>query len=210
MGIRRAAALAALGLVTAGVGVRLLGQAPAEGGIIVALGLVSAALGGEWVARKRRHSGAGPVDDGGIVRPDSFETVLAERVEAASRHLRPLTLAILELHEPDWSPPSAFAAEVAMLRGRLLRSGDIVARHGEHRLALVLDEADEEAGRDAVERLRGALTESRHRSRLFAGVASYPRHALDPVRLLERATTALVTARDDGGPHTASPADVFD
>ncbi len=199
-----------LGLVTAGAGVRLLGSSPADGGIVVALGLVTAALAGEWVARKLRHSGSRPLDDGGIVPTATFETVLAERVELASRHLRPLTLAILELHEPDWSPPSAFAAEVALLRGRLLRTGDVVARHGEHRLALVLDEADEDAGRDAVERLRTALTETRRRSRLFAGVASYPRHALDPTRLLERATTALITARDEGGPHTASPADVLD
>lgn len=199
-----------LGLLTIGAGVRLLGSSPADGGIVVALGLVSTALAGEWVARKFRHSGSDPVDDGGIVRASTFESVLAERVDLASRHLRPLTLAILELHEPDWSPPSAFAAEVALLRGRLLRSGDVVARHGEHRLALILDEADDEAGRDAVERLREALTETRRRSRLFAGVASYPRHALDPTRLLERATTALISARDEGGPHTVSPADVFD
>lgn len=203
-------ALAALGLLTAGVGVSLLGPSPAEGGLVVALGLLSTVVAGEWVGRKLRHSAAEPVDDGGIVRTDSFPDVLAERVGVASTHLRPLTLAILELHEPDWSPPSAFAAEVGLLRGRLLRSSDVVARHGEHRLALILDEADEDAGRDAVERLRKALTESRRRSRLFAGVASYPRHALDPTRLLERATTALITARDEGGPHTASPADVFD
>ncbi|MEM9034678.1 MAG: diguanylate cyclase [Actinomycetota bacterium] len=207
MGFRRAASLTVLGALTALVGLVRFAIDPPDGALVGALGLVTTALAGEWTLRRWRNPKRLDIDPTGLLRADAFERVLDERVAIASQELRPLSLVLLELHQREWSPPSAFAGEVALLRGRLLRATDVIARFGEGRLALILEDADEDAAMEAVGRLHEALASARSDADVLAGVASYPRHALAATRLLDRATVALDEARDLGGSVAVAPQD---
>lgn len=200
-----------LGAITAVVGLVRFAVDPPDGALVAAIGLATTLLAGEWAFRRWRAPDRTAIDPTGLLRSDAFEQALGEHIDLASHHLRPTSLVLIELHEAGWRPPSAFAAEVALLRSRVLTPDPAIARLGESRLALILDDTDETAAKKAIERLRNAIATSHGDDhRLVAGMASYPRHALDADRLLDRATHALDEARTIGRSVTLAPVDAPD
>jgi GGDEF domain-containing protein len=154
--------------------------------------------------------------------PDSryFELVVESRINAARRHLWPVTLVLLELRvptpdagiDPDIAKADALLAFGTMVR-QTLREADIACRIEGTTFGLLLEDTAEDGGVWAAERIQIALAKRGRRGpRAVAGLATYPTHGLQAEDLLTRAHSALARARqsEDGhglGPVEVAPAD---
>ena len=129
-----------------------------------------------------------------------FQAELDGLVAAARRHLRPVTLVLLQIDgvAGEGVRPAALAAFGGILR-RTLREADTACRVAESRFALILEDTPEDGGVWAAERIRGVVAKEGGLVDMpAAGVASYPSHALDADELLLRAEGALTQARSSG------------
>jgi GGDEF domain-containing protein len=139
-----------------------------------------------------------------------FAVSLDARVEAARRHLRPVSIVLLEVTEPTGLPADPrFVADT--LRATL-RSADTACRlDGDRRYGLILEDTPEDGAVWTIERFRRNLTARATAPHLLsAGVACYPAHALATEELRRRAVDALDTARNwrQDRIEVATPADV--
>lgn len=132
-----------------------------------------------------------------------FQASFEDRMAAARRHLRPVTLVLCEMvpatshgrqMRPDEAPVVARALE------RTLRDSDLACRLDDGRFALLLDDTPDTSAVWAIERLRTQL----HMElplRVRAGVASYPTHGLTATEVFDHAARALAetsAANHDG------------
>lgn len=139
----------------------------------------------------------GLVDEAsGLLDGRYFEPALTNRVAAARRLLRPVSVVLLDLHDvPDDKTVGRFAA---VLR-ETLREADTACRLGADRFGLILEDTPEGGGVWAAERIRASFARGGGPvERLAAGVAAYPSHALDAAELLARAEQAVARARAAG------------
>ena len=129
-------------------------------------------------------------DDSGLLNDAYFRAALPNRVATARRVLRPISIAVLHVDRDDVSPQVAYALLDT------LRESDTACRLDDGRFALVLEDTPEDGAVWTVERVRRLLTDQGVGATVWAGVASYPAHALEAADLLRLAEDALVKARE--------------
>ena len=134
----------------------------------------------------------------GLFNHEYFLVALDSRIAAARRHLRPVAVALLDIvegREGDERP----AADPRMIADALretLRESDTATRLKDGRFGVVLEDTPENGAIWTMERVRRRLAEDNADLTLWAGVACYPAHAFDVGALIERADTALESARE--------------
>jgi two-component system cell cycle response regulator len=136
--------------------------------------------------------------DTGLFNHDYFLVTLDSRISAARRHLRPVAVALLDIvegREGDGRPP-ADARMIADALRETLRESDTATRLNDGRFGVVLEDTPENGAIWTMERLRRRLAEDNSDLTLWAGVACYPAHAFDVGALIERADTALDSAKE--------------
>jgi GGDEF domain-containing protein len=147
---------------------------------------------------------ARPASDGltdattGLFSEDYFRVAIDARIAAARRHLRPVAVVLLEVIEGlrSSAPQAAQPILVAETINKTLREADTACRLIDGRFALVLEDTSENGAIWTVERIRRNMAEHQQGLTLRAGVACYPAHAFGSTELLQRASEALVAARD--------------
>jgi GGDEF domain-containing protein len=130
--------------------------------------------------------------DSGLLNEAYFRAALPNRVATARRTLRPTSIAVL-----DVDGESGTVAQVLL---DLLRESDTACQLENGQYVLVLEDTPEDGAVWIVERIRRVLGEHSPAVPTWAGVASYPAHALEAEELLTLAGTALTTARQSVTP----------
>lgn len=136
--------------------------------------------------------------DTGLFNHEYFLVALDSRIAAARRHLRPVAVALLEIVEgrEGAERPPADARMIADALRETLRESDTATRLQDGRFGVVLEDTPENGAIWTMERLRRRLVEDNPDLTLWAGVACYPAHAFDVGALIERADTALDSAKE--------------
>ena len=134
----------------------------------------------------------------GLFNEEFFRVTLDTRVSAARRHLRPVAIVLLQVAEGVREGSSAPTAPPIVAGGiRItLRDADTACRLDDGRFALILEDTPENGAVWTVERVRRALALEHANQTLWAGIACYPAHAFDAWELFDRASQALVAARE--------------
>lgn len=134
----------------------------------------------------------------GLFSESFFNVALESRVAAARRHLRPVSVVLLEVVEglPAGEPIEAEATLVAQSVTVTLREADTACRLRNGYFALLLEDTPENGAIWTVERIRRQLLTQRTGLTLWAGVACYPAHAFSPEDIMAAAEQALEGARE--------------
>jgi diguanylate cyclase (GGDEF)-like protein len=143
-----------------------------------------------------------------------FNQVYVREFERARRYSRPLSVLMIDIdHFKIYNDTLGHLAGDALLR-RLaqeladnLRRTDYLARYGGEEFAVLLPETDYERACRVAEKLRrqveltrfdGEEVQPEGKLTISVGAASYPRHADDPLQLLEMADRSLYGAKANG------------
>lgn len=164
-------------------------------------------LGAQLAEAQRSASRPDPVPGGseqitdqvtGLFSEDYFRVAVDSRIAAARRHLRPVAVVLLEVIQGlrTTSPQAAPPVLVSETINDTLREADTACRLLDGRFALVLEDTSENGAIWTVERIRRNLAEAQQGLTLRAGIACYPAHAFGSTELLQRASDALIAARD--------------
>lgn len=145
-------------------------------------------------------------DESGLLSSSFFPVYLEQRITAARRTLRPVSLVIFELDgldKNDSNSPSDrnfFISAVGDVVKRTLRESDCAFRIDENTFAATMDDTTESGAVWAAERVRGVLHTGALAGRVTvsAGVACYPSHALETQDLIDCANKALTAAKERG------------
>jgi diguanylate cyclase (GGDEF)-like protein len=134
----------------------------------------------------------------GLFNHEYFLVALDSRIAAARRHLRPVAVGLIDVVEGREGDqrPTADARMVANALRETLRESDTATRLNDGRFGVVLEDTPENGAIWTMERLRRRLVEDNADLTLWAGVACYPAHAFDVAALIDRADTALTSARE--------------
>lgn len=134
----------------------------------------------------------------GLFSETFFRVALESRIAAARRHLRPVSVVLLEVVEglPAGGPRPVEADMVSNVIKATLREADTACRLRSGYFALLLEDTPENGAIWTVERMRRALAEMRQGLTVWAGVACYPAHAFNPDEILSASEGALVSARE--------------
>jgi diguanylate cyclase (GGDEF)-like protein len=134
----------------------------------------------------------------GLFSEDYFRVAVDARIAAARRHLRPVAVVLLEVIEGLRGPTPQVAHPVLVSEtiNATLREADTACRLVDGRFGLVLEDTSENGAIWTVERIRRSIADLQQSLTHRAGIASYPAHAFGSTELLQRATEALVAARD--------------
>ena len=124
----------------------------------------------------------------GLLNEAYFRAALPNRVATARRVLRPISIVLVRFSEPE------SARQVAFGLLDTLRESDSACRLGDGSVALILEDTPENGAVWTIERLRRLLTDQGSSTIVWAGVASYPAHALEAPDLLRLAERALADA----------------
>lgn len=128
-------------------------------------------------------------DDTGLLNEAYLRAALPNRVATARRVLRPISIAVVTLADEDLATALSYALQDS------LRESDTACRLEDGRFVLLLEDTPEDGAVWTLERTRRILADQGHRTTLWAGVASYPAHALEADALLAGAEAALGAAR---------------
>jgi two-component system, cell cycle response regulator len=147
----------------------------------------------------------------GLPNRRAFEESLSREVALAIRHVRPLSLLLLDLDHfkrvnDTFGHPAGdeVLASLGLLLGRQGRRGDVVARIGGEEFAVVLPETGKEQAAATAERIRIAVSSSPLGARakvpvtVSIGVASLPQPCGDLETLVSTADAALYAAKSAG------------
>lgn len=126
-----------------------------------------------------------------------FNVALDARLAAAKRHLRPVSIALLQISEGTGTSRTP----IPPLRGadairNTLRDADTACRISGDVFALILEDTPENGAVWTVERVRRNLINRFGPHTMWAGVACYPAHAFSTSELLIQARSALNAAKD--------------
>ena len=142
-----------------------------------------------------------------------LDDALAQEIDLAQRHERPLSLLICDIdHFKRFNDTYGHAAGDTVIKtvaehlAEVFRHSDIVCRYGGEEFVIVLPGAPAEDGLHRAEALRSrvAALDLRHEGRalgsisLSVGIASWPEMIEDPSELLARADQALYRAKQAG------------
>jgi diguanylate cyclase (GGDEF)-like protein len=136
--------------------------------------------------------------DSGLLDERVFVIFFERKVSAARRHLRPLSLVLIDVGDGLPVEPAARSQALASfgeVARNTLRESDIACRIGETTFGLILEDTTQGGAVWAAERLQIASSEAGPPLRLSAAVATYPNHGLEAPELLVRANQALAIAR---------------
>ena len=136
----------------------------------------------------------------GLLDQQFFSVLVQQRVAAARRHLQPIAIVIFDVDGLDRNDEPACDRALGALGNTMiktLRESDAACRIGTTMAAAILEDTAEAGAVWAAERIRGTL---HHESgveaiTVSAGIACYPTHALGATELIDRAGSALETAR---------------
>jgi GGDEF domain-containing protein len=128
--------------------------------------------------------------ESGLLNEEYFRAALPNRVATARRVLRPISVVLARIGSPK------YARQVAYALLDTLRESDTACRLDDGGFALILEDTPENGAVWTIERLRRLLTEQGIEVIVWAGVASYPAHALEAPSLVALAEGALVAAQE--------------
>ncbi|MGI8793163.1 MAG: GGDEF domain-containing protein, partial [Acidimicrobiales bacterium] len=125
--------------------------------------------------------------------PDNrwFEVTVEHRVNAARRHLWPVTVVLLDIAVTEGPRRVDQLVGFCNLLQDTLREADAICRVAPNTFALILEDTNEAGGVWAAERLQVAVARDRLADGLAAGVATYPSHGMSAPDLLSQARNAL-------------------
>ena len=136
--------------------------------------------------------------DTGLLDHRVFSVTFERKVAAARRHLRPLSLVLVDIAVglPADGDRAAALAAFGDTVNRTLRESDISCRVGETTFGLILEDTPEHGGVWVAERLQIAVScsSSAFVGPMRAAVATYPNHGLRAEEVLKNATAALTRA----------------
>lgn len=142
------------------------------------------------------HLGTDP--ETGLSTFPVFKAILEAKVATARRRLWPVTIVQIQLSFIDQATPSneEIASSIisfASLLRLTLREADVVARIGDYRFGLILEDTDEEGSAWVAERVQVAQIKAGSTivHKISAGVAGYPTNGAAPQELFGRSTLAL-------------------
>lgn len=123
--------------------------------------------------------------ESGLLNEAYFHAALPNRVATARRVLRPISIVLTRLRE------DGHARQVALGLLDTLRESDTACRLDDGGFALILEDTPENGAVWTMERLRRLLVDQGTEVVIWAGVASYPAHALESSELVVLAEAAL-------------------
>ncbi len=133
----------------------------------------------------------------GLLGERYFVVTLSARVAAARRHLRPLALVLLEaVKDASTNPESLDPPASADIIRETLRDADTLCRLQNGQFAILLEDTPENGAIWTVERIRRRLAEQVDDATIWAGIACYPANGFDGAEVLDRARSALSSARE--------------
>jgi diguanylate cyclase (GGDEF)-like protein len=146
---------------------------------------------------------ADPITDSltGLMNEVFFSGLLSTKVATARRRLWPLSVVLLQLTiVPEVSEEAIDAGILAFSEAvrATIRTADVACRVGPKSFALLLDDTDEDGAAWVAERIQIAHARQGDSpvAKVFAGVASYPSHGIEPAEILVTAKSALKQASD--------------
>jgi GGDEF domain-containing protein len=126
--------------------------------------------------------------DTGLLNEAYLRAALPNRVATARRALRPLSIGLMCV-DPDAATQTTYALLDT------LRESDTACRMDDGSFAVLLEDTPDTGAAWTIERVRRLLSEQGIDSPLWAGVASYPAHALEAEDLMRLAILALHDAQ---------------
>ena len=133
----------------------------------------------------------------GLYTETYFRAAVEARVAAARRHLRPVSVVLLEI--TSGTPGDRTPADPSMVADYLmgtLRESDTACRTSKGLYALVLEDTPENGAVWTIERIRRRIAEDERKLTVWAGVACYPAHAFEVRDLVGKASEALEAATE--------------
>ena len=121
----------------------------------------------------------------GLLNEAYFRAALPNRVATARRVLRPISIVLSRFGSDE------HVRQVAFGLLDTLRESDTACRFDDGAFALILEDTPENGAVWTMERLRLLLAEQGTDLLMWAGIASYPAHALEAPELLGLAEVAL-------------------
>jgi GGDEF domain-containing protein len=131
----------------------------------------------------------------GLFSEGFFAVAVANRIAAARRHLRPVSVVEVEIARGDTDPRPLPPILVGTVLEDTVREGDTACRLRDERIGLVLEDTTEEGAVVVVDRIRARLIELAPGALCWAGIACYPTHAFNAAEATDKATQALAEAR---------------
>jgi GGDEF domain-containing protein len=126
--------------------------------------------------------------DSGLLNEAYLRAALPNRVATARRALRPLSLGLVVIDEQA-------ATQLTFALLDTLRESDTACRMNDGGFAVLLEDTPDSGAAWTIERVRRLLVEQGIESPMWAGIASYPAHALEAHDLLRLAVLALHDAQ---------------
>ena len=127
--------------------------------------------------------------ESGLLNEEYFRAALPNRVATARRVLRPISVVLARIASPE------HARQVAFALLDTLRESDTACRLDDGGFALILEDTPENGAVWTIERLRRLLSDQGTDVIVWAGIASYPAHALEAPALVALAEQALADAQ---------------
>lgn len=136
----------------------------------------------------------------GLYGEEYFMATVDARVASARRHLRPVSVVLIEAVTgvSSGDPTQADPIGIATTLVETVREADTACRLIDGRYALILEDTPENGAIWTVERFRRQLVNEVDGVTVWAGVACYPAHAFDADAVVRLAEEALTSARDWG------------
>lgn len=126
--------------------------------------------------------------DSGLLNEAYLRAALPNRVATARRALRPLSLGLISID-------AEVATQLTYALLDTLRESDTACRMADGTFAVLLEDTPDTGAAWTIERVRRLLTDQGIEIPLWAGVASYPAHALEADDLMRLAVVALHDAQ---------------
>jgi len=136
----------------------------------------------------------------GLYGEEYFTATVDSRVASARRHLRPVSVVLIEAVTGVGQATLAPADPVAIANSLIetVREADTACRLVDGRFALILEDTPENGAIWTVERFRRQVVNEVDGITVWAGVACYPAHAFDADNVVRLSEEALISARDWG------------
>jgi diguanylate cyclase (GGDEF)-like protein len=135
----------------------------------------------------------------GLFSDEFFLVTMGSRINAARRHLRPVSVVILEVvsgletGDPHPADPTRVAAHLQLT----LRESDIACRLDSGAMfGLILEDTPESGAVWTMERIRRDLVNEDPSLSVWAGLACYPAHGFDSETVHEQCVAALAAAKE--------------
>jgi diguanylate cyclase (GGDEF)-like protein len=164
----------------------------------------------EFGEREKRRAMTDPLTD--LYNRRAFAEILSQAIARSERRTTPLCLLMLDLDHfkklnDTYGHPAGDAAlrETAAVLKRVLRKGDVPARHGGEEFVVMLPDATEVVAHQIAERLRSTLEKTAVsfggttlRVTASVGLAVWPEHGHEAGELVAAADRALYVAKAEG------------